>query len=151
MICSICSAVRALEHEHARPGQERRVDLERRVLCRCADENHRPVLDVGQDHVLLGLVEAVNLVDEEDRAPSLHAEAVLGVPDDGAEIGDSRSYSAHGTEVALRGVGHQVGESRLAGARRAPEDDGGYAVGLDAAAEDSIGPDDVLLPDELVE
>ena len=53
---------------------QRRVDLEVRVLRRRADQRHEPRLDVGQQRVLLRLVEAVDLVEEEDRAPAARAE-----------------------------------------------------------------------------
>ena len=42
--------------------------FEGRVLGCCADERDRPVFDVRQDDVLLGLVETMDLVDEEHRA-----------------------------------------------------------------------------------
>jgi hypothetical protein len=45
-----------------------RVDLERRVLRRRAEEDHVAVLDVREHDILLGLVEAMDLVDEQDRA-----------------------------------------------------------------------------------
>ena len=50
-----------------RARQQRRVDLEVRVLGRGPDERHEPLLDGRQQRVLLGLVEAVDLVEEEDR------------------------------------------------------------------------------------
>ena len=65
-----------LELEDAGAGEERRDDLERGVLGGGADEGDRAVLDVRQDDVLLGLVEAVDLVDEEDRALAVLAEAL---------------------------------------------------------------------------
>ena len=58
----------ALEHVHAAAREQRRVHLERRVLGGRADQGHGAPLDVRQERVLLGLVEAVDLVDEEDRA-----------------------------------------------------------------------------------
>ena len=45
--------------------QERGVDLEAGVFGRRSDERHRAVLDIGQEPVLLGAVEAVNLVHEQ--------------------------------------------------------------------------------------
>ena len=55
------------QHVDARPRQQRAVDLERRVLGGRADEAHRAVLDVRQERVLLRLVEAVHLVEEQHR------------------------------------------------------------------------------------
>ena len=50
-----------------RPRQQRGVDLEVGVLRRRPDQRQEPVLDRGQQRVLLRLVEAVDLVEEEDR------------------------------------------------------------------------------------
>ena len=52
----------------AAAGEERGDDLKGRVLGCGADEADGAVLDVGQEGVLLGFVEAVNLIDEEDGA-----------------------------------------------------------------------------------
>ena len=49
--------------------QECRVDLEVRVLRRRADQGQQPVLDTRQQRILLGLVEPVDLVEEQDRPP----------------------------------------------------------------------------------
>ena len=50
--------------------QERGVHLEVRVLGRRADQGHEPLLDRRQQRVLLRLVEAVDLVEEENRPPT---------------------------------------------------------------------------------
>ena len=55
-----------LQDGHAAAGEQGRVDLERGVLGRGADERDRSLLDGVQERILLGLVEAVDLVDEED-------------------------------------------------------------------------------------
>ena len=58
-----------LERENLAAAQQRRVDGEERVLRRGADERDAAFLDIGQQHILLGAVEAVQLVHEEDRPP----------------------------------------------------------------------------------
>src|SRR3972149_2098388 len=70
--------------------------LERRVLGGGADQGDRPVLDIRQDGVLLGLVEAMDLVDEQERAPrrarpgaAVHPQSVAGLGDDAAGGGDA--------------------------------------------------------------
>ena len=55
-----------LQGEYPAPGQERRVDLKGRVFRGGADEYDRAVFHVGENHVLLRLVEPVNLVHEQD-------------------------------------------------------------------------------------
>jgi hypothetical protein len=58
-----------LERVDPAAREQRRVDLEGRVLGGGADQHDGALLDVGQERVLLGLVEAVDLVHEQDRAP----------------------------------------------------------------------------------
>ena len=54
------------------------------------------VLDVGQERVLLRLVEAVDLVDEEDRSRAVEREARDRFGRDALDVGDPRR---HGGEV----------------------------------------------------
>ena len=56
-----------LERQQQRPGQQRRDHRERRVLGGRGDEDHPAVLDAGQQGVLLGLAEPVDLVEEQHR------------------------------------------------------------------------------------
>ncbi len=70
--------------------EERRVDLEVRVLGRRADQRHEPVLDRRQQRVLLRLVEAVDLVEEEDRPLAVAAQPVAGPRDHAAHVVDPR-------------------------------------------------------------
>jgi hypothetical protein len=60
--------VEPVEHEHERAGEKRAVELEGGVLGGGADQRDGAVLHVGEEAVLLGSVEAVDLVDEEQRA-----------------------------------------------------------------------------------
>ena len=57
-----------VEGVDAAAGEQRGDDFEGGVLGGGSDEADRAVLDVGQEGVLLGLVEAVDLIDEEDGA-----------------------------------------------------------------------------------
>ena len=59
-----------LEREDLAAAQERRVDREERVLRRRPDQDDAAFLDVRQQHVLLGAIEAVQLIDEQDGAPA---------------------------------------------------------------------------------
>ena len=69
-----------------------RDDLERRVLGGGADEDDAARLDVGQEGILLGLVEPVNLVHEEDRTAAVHGPLKLGPPHDFTDFGDRGSH-----------------------------------------------------------
>ena len=63
------------EREQQRSRQERRDDRERRVLGRGGDQDDPAVLDTGQQRVLLGLREPVDLVEEEHRGESVEVAA----------------------------------------------------------------------------
>ena len=58
-----------------------------------------PVLDVGQERVLLGLVEPMNLVDEHDRALPVEREAIPRRGDDLAQLADAPQDGAERHEV----------------------------------------------------
>jgi hypothetical protein len=79
-----------LQFVDLRAREEGRVDLEVRVLGRRADQRQRPLLDRRQERVLLRLVEAVDLVEEEDRPPPMRAEALPRGRDHLAHLGDRR-------------------------------------------------------------
>src|SRR5918999_1812623 len=59
------------------PAKQRRVHLEVGVLGGGAHQHHEPLLHGRQQRVLLGLVEAMDLVEEEDRPLVGGAAAVL--------------------------------------------------------------------------
>ena len=140
------------ELEDTGAGDQGADDLEVGVLGGGADEGEGAVLDMGQEGVLLGLVPAVDLVDEEDGLLLVEAAALEGFVDDITQLGFAGQHGGEGLEVGLGLVGDDHGEGGLAGAGRPPEEDGGEeAVGLDGAAEQLAGAEDVLLPDELVE
>ena len=68
--------VERLEPEQRRAAEQRGGQREVGVLGGGADEDEQAVLDVREQRVLLGLVEAVHLVEEEDRALAALAEPV---------------------------------------------------------------------------
>ena len=142
-----------LRARRAAPAREqRRVDLEVRVLGGRADQRDGPLLDRGQERVLLGLVEAVDLVEEEDRAPAACAEPLAGAGraprgrrPTVAETAESSSNSAPVVSATIRASvvlpvpGGPTGSSD------------GTRSRLDRAPQRPARPDDVLLADELVE
>ncbi len=132
-------------------GEQRADDLERGVLGGGADEGNGAVLDIRQDGVLLCLVEAVDLVDKQDRLLGAHAEALLRLGDDATEVGDAGGDGGDRLEVGAGEAGDDAGEGGLAGAGRSPEDHRRGFAGLDRLAEETALADDMLLADELVE
>ena len=92
-------------------------------------------LHVGQEGVLLGLVEAVDLVDKEDRSPARPLELHPGLLDDAPDLLDTGENRRKGDEVGLRLAGDDAGKRGLPGAGRPPEDHGKEAVLLDGLAQ----------------
>ncbi len=56
------------EFEHAAAADERAGQREEGILRGRADEDHGAIFNVGQEHILLGAVEAMDFVDEQERA-----------------------------------------------------------------------------------
>ena len=138
-----------LEAPDAHPRQERGVDLEVGVLGRRADERDRAVLDVGQQRVLLGLVEAMDLVEEQDRPRAVQGEPFLGLGDGRADLDDARHDGREATKWAPISPARRRARLVLpvpGGPHSSSEDE--VAAG-DAAAERSALADEVVLADEL--
>src|SRR5262249_28925767 len=131
--------------------EERRVDLEGRVLGGGTHEHDGALLDVRQERVLLGLVEAVDLVDEENGAASADGAFRLGLGRDLTYLLHAREYSREGRETRTDHLGHEPSESGLTGAWRSPEDHRVQRAVLERAPQHLAGPDQMLLPDDLVE
>ncbi|MET8772118.1 hypothetical protein [Streptomyces sp. NPDC004658] len=95
--------VEAFEDEDLGAGEEGAVEFEARVLRGGADQGDRAVLDVGEEAVLLGAVEAVDLVDEQQGALAVGAVAAWR----GLSVGGgvSRGVSAAGCLLSKLSVG----------------------------------------------
>ena len=141
----------AAQHEDLGARQQRRVDLERWILGRRADEHDVAGFDAGQKRVLLRLVEAMDFVDEDDRSAAGGPSQALGVGHDLADFLDAGQHGAERHEASLRRVRDDAGERRLAGAGRAPENDRLQEIALDGFAQRLAGREQLLLADELVE
>ena len=81
-----------------------------------------PSSTCGSKRVLLGLVEAMDLVEEQDGPRAVERQPVLRLGDRGPDLGDARHDRRERREVGTDLVGEQAGEARLAGAGRAPQE-----------------------------
>jgi hypothetical protein len=139
------------QHEDARPREQRPVDLEARVLGRGADQHHRAVLDRGQQAVLLRLVEAMDLVHEEDRPARRELLAFARLAEDLAQPRHALADRAEGHELARSRGRDEARQRRLARTGRPPEHDRAQGPLLDRAAQRLARPEQLLLPRELLE
>ena len=114
--------VQAAQDHDLAARQEGAVELEARVLGGRTDQDDCSVLNIGQEGVLLGAVETVDLVDEQERAlPDLAAAGRGG--EDLAQVGHPGEGRRDLFEDQAGAVGQEPGDRRLAAARRAPQDD----------------------------
>ena len=139
------------EAKERRARQQRWVDLEERVLGRCADEHEETVLHARQERVLLGLVEPVDLVEEQDRAGASLPEPLARSLDDLAHVLHRGRHRRELLEGLRRAIGDQSRQRRLADAGRTPEDHRRQPVGVDEGPQRPTGGEQVLLADDLVE
>ena len=141
----------ASQGKDAASGEKGRYDLEGWVLCGSADEDHRAILHIGQDNVLLGLVEAMDLIYEQDGPLAMHAKAIVGLANDLPQVRHSSGNGAYLDEVGMGDSGDELGQGGLAAAWWAPKYHGGQLVGLDTLAQHSTLRHQVLLPYKLLE
>ena len=140
-----------IEPDDAHAREQRVVDLEERILCRRADEDEPAVLNVWQQHILLALVEAMDLVDEDDRAALIITARLISLLDDAAQVADASRDSIELLKGAVRHLSDHLRERRLARTRRAIEDNGRNLVCLDHAAQEMAAAHSLLLADEFLE
>ncbi len=140
-----------LQDDDLAARQQGAVELEGGVLRRRADQHDVSRLGVGQEDVLLRAVEAVDLVQEEDRAllvPGPHAPGLLEDLAHLLHAGRDRRVR----QKERRGLRRdQPGERRLADAGRAPQDQRRNAVLRDRAAQEAVLADHTLGPLDLVQ
>ena len=138
------SSLSGCKHVDAAAREQRRDDFERRILGGCADQANGAALDVGQKGVLLGLVEAVNLIDEEDGA-RMHLGGLRGGDHHLLDLLDAAHDGGELDEAGLGGFGNDLGQGGFAHAGRTPEDHGAGIVALDLHAQGLAGAEQVLL------
>ena len=105
---------------------------------------------VGKESVLLGFVEAVNFVHEDDGAVAgLGFE--FGSGPDFLDFFYAGEHGAEGNEIGLGEPCDKARESGFAAAGRSPEKHGTEIVGLDLHAQRFAGTEKFFLADEFVE
>ena len=104
-----------------------------------------------QHRVLLCLVEAVDLVDEENRPEGVRAEPFARGRDDAADVVDPGGDGGDLLERGTRPLGDDASDRGLTGAGRPEEDHRGRPILFDREPERRARAQDVLLSDELLE
>ena len=139
------------QFKNHRPRDQRAVDFKIRILGSCADQGDRSVLDKGQQIVLLAFVEAVNLVDKENRLLTVAAPALFRRRDHLLHILFAGGRRVDLNEFRTGGIGDDPGQRGFARSGRAVKQDASQLVRLDSPVEQLVPADDVLLPHDLVD
>ena len=121
--------IQGLQHIDLRTREQRRIHFEGRVFGGGANKDHQPRFHERQQGILLALVEAVDLVHEQNGlAPQRHV--ALGTLHGGADVLHAAEHRRKRNEIVIEGICRQTRQRRLAHARRAPQDHGmGFAGG----------------------
>src|SRR6266478_3091582 len=130
--------------------EQGRNHLERRIFRGRADKGNVPGLDVWQKRVLLCLVEAVHLVDEDDGALPGTCFA-FGIRHHFLDLLDAGEHRAEGNKVRAREPRNQPRQRGLTAARRSPEKHGAEIVIFNLRAQRLAGSKKFFLADDFVE
>ena len=84
--------------DQARTGEQRRIHLEERVFRCRTDEHHDAILHRMEQRVLLGAVEAMDLIDEQDGAQIAMDQTLISFRDDLAQIAGHRRQQRQGLD-----------------------------------------------------
>ena len=104
---------------------------------------------MGEEGVLLGLVEAVDLIDKEDGLAAACRLMRPGLLDDLADLLDPGEHGRKKDELGLGGVGENGGQRGLARSGRTPEHQRGNTAAVDELAQQLAFSHQVFLADEL--
>jgi hypothetical protein len=137
-----------MKHQHARPRQQRGVELERGIFGGCADQHHGAVFHDREKRILLRAIEAVHLIDEQQSALADLAPGAGGI-ERLLQISDPGKHRRQLFEMQFGGIRQEARHRGLAGARRSPEDQRAQGPRRQHPGQGAVRPQDVILPDHL--
>ena len=122
------------ESVDAAAGEESGDHFKGGVLRSGPDQADRAPLDIGQKGILLSLVEAMNLINEENGSRA-EAGSLLRVRHYLLDFLDAAEHRGELDEAGLRGLGDDLGQGGLAHSWRTPQNHGPRVVALDLHAQ----------------
>ena len=129
--------IQRLEHHDLHSGQQRSIKLERRIFGRRADQNHRPLFDVGQKPVLLRFVETMYFIGEQN-SPEASEPSVAGRSEDFLQVCGICVNRADLHEVEFRMLCDQPCYGGFSDARRPPQDHRGQRPGCEHQSDRTV-------------
>src|SRR5688500_20249284 len=104
---------------------------------------------MGQERVLLRLVESMDFIHKEDGALVVRGATPFGRLYNFSQIGDPAGDGREQDEFGFRMAGNDFGKRGFTGTWRPPEDDGRYCIDLDGTSTWPILSEHVNLPHEI--
>ncbi|CAI8169362.1 MAG: Uncharacterised protein [Synechococcus sp. CC9902] len=139
------------ESKQPRPAHQSLVHLEVGVLRGGSDQGDGAVLHPGQQRILLGAVETVHFINEQNRAQPVALKALPGSIDLESQILHAGEHGVEAAEVRPGMAGDDPGQSRLADTGRPMQDQVANPVSLDGTAQQTSVGEDSALPFKLLE
>ena len=134
-----------------RTGKKRTVDFKIRIFRGSADQDHRSVLHKRKQIILLPLIEAVDLVNEQDRLLSVHAQQILRLVHRFFHIFFPRRRRIELPEFRTGRIGDHFCQRCLPCARRSVKNNGAQLIRLDRPVQQPSPPDDMFLADNFLQ
>src|SRR5262249_50725562 len=119
--------------------QERRIDGKEWVLRRRADEDDAALFNAGEQDILLGAVESVDLIEEQNGTLAGLLQLGLGFLEQFPYFLDPRGHGIELLEMTLRVEGDDLRQRGLSRAGRAVEDERAEPVCLEHAPQELAG------------
>ena len=110
-----------------------------------ANEANDAAFHIGQEHILLRFVKAMDLVDEKQGGAAGVFEPVRRAAEYAAHLGHVAFHAAEAFKFAFRAVGNDLSQRGFAGSGGAIKNQGLDSVRLNGAAQKHAGLKDVLL------
>jgi len=142
--------VEAMKHQDLTARQQRGVEFEGWIFGGCTDEGDDPFLHHRQKRILLGFVETVDFIDEQQRALAF-LRAVTGGGKYLFQIGDAGKDGGQRFEIQIGLPREQACDGGLAAARRPPQHDRRYTTGFEHASDRTGLTDQMILTDDIVQ
>ena len=139
-----------LQHVNPRPRQQGRIHLEGRVLGGGTDKVEQAAFHIRQEGILLGLVEAVHLIDEQEAGLAQQSRR-FGSGHRLADLLDATEHRRDRQQLAAKAPGHQARQGGLADARRPPENHRMGLPALERHAQRFARAEQMLLANHLVD
>ena len=132
------------QHQHLGAGQKRPVQFEGRIFGGGAHQDDGSVLHHRQKGILLAAVEAVDFVDEQQRALPGLAARPRGL-ERLFQVGNAGEHRRQLLEMQFEGGRQQPGDGGFAGPRRTPQNDGMRPPRRHHAPDRAVGGQQMIL------